>query len=115
MKPASFDYFAPTTLDETLELLHEYGDEAKILACGQSLMPLMNLRLAHPRVIIEINRISGLDHIASTADVSVAIAALRRHPAVENSPLAPQQNVLLAAAMLLIVHVQILNRCSEGV
>src|SRR5262244_2733824 len=83
MKPASFDYFAPTTLDETLELLHEYGDEAKILAGGQSLMPLMNLRLAHPRVIIDINRISGLDHIASTADGGVAIGALTRLRAVD--------------------------------
>jgi CO/xanthine dehydrogenase FAD-binding subunit len=114
MKPASFDYFAPTTLDETLELLHEYGDEAKILAGGQSLMPLMNLRLAHPRVIIDINRISGLDHIASTADGGVAIGALTRLRAVEKSPLVRQQNPLLAAAMPLIGHFQIRNRGTVG-
>ena len=76
MKPASFDYFAPTTLDETLELLHEDGDEAKILAGGQSLMPLMNLRLARPQIIVDINRIGGLDGIASTGEGGLTIGAL---------------------------------------
>ena len=61
MKPVAFEYFAPATVDEAVALLHEHGDEAKILAGGQSLMPLMNLRLARPKVIVDINRISGLD------------------------------------------------------
>jgi carbon-monoxide dehydrogenase medium subunit len=114
MKPASFDYFAPTTLDETLELLHEYGDEAKILAGGQSLMPLMNLRLARPKIIVDINRIGGLDGIASTGEGGLTIGALARHRAVEKSPLVREQNPLLASAMPLIGHFQIRNRGTMG-
>jgi aerobic carbon-monoxide dehydrogenase medium subunit len=114
MKPASFDYFAPTTLDETLELLHEYGDEAKILAGGQSLMPLMNLRLARPKIIVDINRLSGFDQIASTADGGLVIGALTRLRAVEKSALVREQNPLLAAAMPLIGHFQIRNRGTVG-
>jgi aerobic carbon-monoxide dehydrogenase medium subunit len=114
MKPAVFEYFAPATLDETLELLHEHGDEAKILAGGQSLMPLMNLRLARPKVIVDINRLSGLDEIASTADGGLAIGALTRLRAVEKSALVREQNPLLAAAMPLIGHFQIRNRGTIG-
>src|SRR5262249_51470834 len=114
MKPASFDYFAPTTLDETLALLHENGEEGKILAGGPGLMPLMNFRLSPPPVIIDINRISGPDHITSTADGGVAIGALTRLRAVEKSPLVRQQNPLLAAAMPLIGHFQIRNRGTVG-
>ena len=87
MKPAAFEYFAPATVDEALALLHEHGDEAKILAGGQSLMPLMNLRLARPKVIVDINRISGLDGIAASADGGLAIGALARQRAVEKSAL----------------------------
>jgi aerobic carbon-monoxide dehydrogenase medium subunit len=114
MKPASFDYFAPATLDETLELLHEHGDEAKILAGGQSLMPLMNLRLARPKIVIDINRLSGLDGIALMDEGDLVIGALTRHRAVEKSALVREQNPLLAAAMPLIGHFQIRNRGTMG-
>ena len=114
MKPASFEYFAPTTLDEALELLHEHGDEAKVLAGGQSLMPLMNLRLARPKVIVDINRLSGLDGIASTAGGGLAIGALARQRVVEKSALVREQNPLLASAMPLIGHFQIRNRGTIG-
>ena len=56
MKPAKFDYYAPTTRDEALELLGQHGYDAKVLAGGQSLMPMMNLRLARPAVVVDINR-----------------------------------------------------------
>lgn len=114
MKPGSFEYFAPTTLDEALELLHEHGDEAKVLAGGQSLMPLMNLRLARPKVIVDINRLSGLDVIASTAGGGLAIGALARQRVVEKSALVREQNPLLASAMPLIGHFQIRNRGTIG-
>ena len=114
MKPASFEYFAPATLNETLELLHEYGDEAKILAGGQSLMPLMNLRLARPKIIVDINRLSGLDGIASTAGGGLAIGALARQRVVEKSALVREQNPLLASAIPLIGHFQIRNRGTVG-
>jgi carbon-monoxide dehydrogenase medium subunit len=114
MKPAFFEYFAPTTLDETLELLHAHGDEAKILAGGQSLMPLMNLRLARPKIIVDINRLSGLDGIALTGEGGLVIGALARHRAVEKSALVREQNPLLASAMPLIGHFQIRNRGTMG-
>ena len=59
MKPAKFDYFAPATLDEALELLAQHGADAKVLAGGQSLMPMMNLRLVRPAVVVDINRDPG--------------------------------------------------------
>jgi carbon-monoxide dehydrogenase medium subunit len=114
MKPAPFDYFAPTTLDEALELLHEHGDEAKILAGGQSLMPLMNLRLARPKVIVDINRLSALDRIAPSLDGGLTIGALARHRAVEKSALVREQNPLFAASVPLIGHFQIRNRGTVG-
>lgn len=114
MKPASFEYFAPTTIDEALGLLHEHGDEAKVLAGGQSLMPLMNLRLARPKIIVDINRLSGLDGIASTAGGGLAIGALTRQRVVEKSALVREQNPLLASAMPLIGHFQIRNRGTVG-
>jgi CO/xanthine dehydrogenase FAD-binding subunit len=114
MKPASFEYFAPATLDETLELLHEYGDEAKILAGGQSLMPLMNLRLARPKIIVDINRLTGLDQIVTTGEGGHAIGALTRLRTVERSALVREQNPLLASTMPLIGHFQIRNRGTVG-
>jgi aerobic carbon-monoxide dehydrogenase medium subunit len=114
MKPAIFDYFAPTSLDETLELLHEHGDEAKILAGGQSLMPLMNLRLARPKIVVDINRLNGLDGLALTGEGDLVIGALARHRAVEKSALVREQNPLLASAMPLIGHFQIRNRGTMG-
>jgi aerobic carbon-monoxide dehydrogenase medium subunit len=114
MKPARFEYFGPTTLDETLDLLYEHGDEAKILAGGQSLMPLMNLRLARPKIVVDINRLSGLDGIALTGEGGLAVGALARHRAVEKSALVREHNPLLAAAMPLIGHFQIRNRGTMG-
>ena len=63
MIPAKFEYFSPATLSEALSLLQTYGEEAKILSGGQSLIPLMKLRLASPAYLIDINRIPGLDFI----------------------------------------------------
>ncbi len=74
MKPAPFEYFAPSTIDETLTRLDEYGYEAKVLAGGQSLIPMMNFRLAQPSVIVDINRISGLSFIRPNEDGDSASA-----------------------------------------
>ena len=114
MKPAPFEYYAPTTLDEALELLSQHGDDAKVLAGGQSLMPLMNLRLARPKVIVDINRLSGLDRVEATAEGGLAVGALARHRIVEKSPRVRELNPLLAAAMPLIGHFQIRNRGTIG-
>src|SRR5438034_8576686 len=77
MYPASFEYFAPTSLDEALSMLERYGDEGKVLAGGQSLIPLMKLRFAAPRAVIDINRIDGLDELGER-DGQLRIGALVR-------------------------------------
>ncbi|HSF31582.1 MAG TPA: xanthine dehydrogenase family protein subunit M [Candidatus Tectomicrobia bacterium] len=114
MKPAPFEYFAPADLEEALELLAQYGDEAKILAGGQSLMPLLNMRLARPRVVIDINRVSDLDYIAPGADGALAIGALTRQRAIERSGVVQMHHPMLAAAMPYIGHFQIRNRGTVG-
>jgi aerobic carbon-monoxide dehydrogenase medium subunit len=84
MYPARFEYHAPASVDEALELLERYGDEAKVLAGGQSLIPLMKLRFASPRALVDINRIPGLDSIQED-DGFLAIGALVRHADCERS------------------------------
>jgi aerobic carbon-monoxide dehydrogenase medium subunit len=84
--PASFEYFAPTTLDEALGLLQEHGEEAKVLAGGQSLIPLMKLRFASPGVIVDINGLSELGQLEEE-DGGLRIGALVRHKTCERSEL----------------------------
>lgn len=114
MKPAPFEYFAPRDLAEALALLDQYGEEAKILAGGQSLMPLMNMRLARPRVIIDINRLSDLASLTPGVDGGLTIGALTRQRAVERSALVQSHHPLLAAVMPAIGHFQIRTRGTIG-
>ena len=86
MYPASFEYFAPTSLDEALSILERYGDEAKVLAGGQSLIPLMKLRFASPRALVDVNRIADLDGLYED-DGALVLGALVRHKACERSEL----------------------------
>lgn len=117
MKPASFDYFAPGTLDEALALLAEHGDEAKPLAGGQSLIPAMNFRLARPRVLVDLNRIAALSYVRSEkggGGGGVEIGAMTRQRAVERSDVIARAAPLLAEAMPAIAHPQIRNRGTVG-
>jgi aerobic carbon-monoxide dehydrogenase medium subunit len=84
--PASFEYFAPTTLDEAIEILGRYGDEGKVLAGGMSLIPVMKLRIARPRALVDINRIEGLDDLYAN-ESGLRIGALVRHKTCERSEL----------------------------
>lgn len=84
MYPARFEYHAPGSVEEALEALERYGDEAKVLAGGQSLIPLMKLRFASPSALVDINSIQGLDTIAED-DGFLAIGALVRHSDCERS------------------------------
>jgi aerobic carbon-monoxide dehydrogenase medium subunit len=84
MYPARFEYHAPASVDDALEILERYGDEAKVLAGGQSLIPLMKLRFASPRALVDINRIPGLDSIQED-DGFLSIGALVRHRDCERS------------------------------
>lgn len=113
MKPPSFDYYDPRTVEEVVSLLVEHRGEAKILAGGQSLMPLLNMRLARPGVIIDVNKVAGLDHIQE-ADGDLIIGAMTRQRAVERSELVQRLHPLLHAATLCIAHPQIRNRGTVG-
>ncbi len=87
MYPARFEYFAPTTLDEALEIIGRYDEgEAKVLAGGMSLIPVMKLRFAAPRALVDINRIGGLDTLAEEGG-TLRIGALVRHKTCEQSEL----------------------------
>ena len=114
MKPAPFAYFAPQEIDEALELLEQHGDEAKILAGGQSLMPLLSLRLARPGVIVDINRLANLAFIRKRFDGGLTLGALTRQRALERSPDVASQSPLLSATMPFIAHFQIRNRGTLG-
>ena len=114
MKPVSFDYFSPTELSTALELLEQYGDDAKVLAGGQSLMPLMNMRLVRPKVIIDINQIPQLAYIDGTPEGGLCLGALTRQRVVERSALVHSSNPLLGAALPYLGHFQIRNRGTIG-
>lgn len=108
MKPAAFEYHAPATVDEACALLSSLED-AKVLAGGQSLVPLLNFRLARPTHLVDINRIPKLDRIYER-DGGVAVQALVRQAAVEDSELVARACPLLAAAIRLVAHRVIRNR-----
>jgi len=110
MKPPPFTYHRPSTLDEALDLLGEYGDEAKVLAGGQSLMPLLSLRLAHPAHLVDINRIDGQLGQVAQHDSGLSVGALVRQRAAETSAVVREGCPLLAEALPLIGHTQIRNR-----
>jgi len=113
MKPAPFAYAAPSTVEEALALLAEHGDTAKLLAGGQSLMPLMNLRLARPQYIIDLNRIAGLDSIQER-NGALVVGAMTRQRSLERVPSVRLHYPLLYEATTLIGHVAIRNRGTVG-
>jgi carbon-monoxide dehydrogenase medium subunit len=113
LKPPPFTYFAPDTLDEALDLLREHGDEAKVLAGGQSLVPLLALRLARPSVLIDLNRVPGMSGI-SASNGTVVFGAMTRERQAERSELVRQRVPLLADALPLIGHVAIRSRGTMG-
>ena len=113
LKPAPFDYHRPASLAETFDLLERYGDEGRILAGGQSLVPTLNMRLATPRAVIDINRLPGLGHIRPTPD-GLVIGALARHEEVEQSRLIRERAPLIAAAIPYVGHAAIRARGTFG-
>jgi carbon-monoxide dehydrogenase medium subunit len=113
LKPPPFIYFAPDTLDEALDLLREHGDEAKVLAGGQSLVPLLALRLARPSVLVDLNRIPAMSDIWAS-NGTVILGAMTRDRQAERSELVRQRVPLLADALPLIGHVAIRTRGTVG-
>jgi carbon-monoxide dehydrogenase medium subunit len=114
MKPAPFEYFAPTSVDEAIGYLVEFGYDAKVLAGGQSLIPMMNFRLAQPRVIVDINNISELSYIRANGDGGVHVGALARHQQVEHSSVIAERAQLIFETMPHIATVQVRNRGTFG-
>jgi len=112
MKPAPFAYIAPQGLAEALTLVRDYGADGKILAGGQSLVPLLAMRLARPAVLIDLNRVRRLDYIRTGSEVR--IGAMTRQRTAELSPLVRRRLPLLAEALSFVGHPQIRNRGTIG-
>src|SRR5256885_2013290 len=110
MYPSRFRYEAPRSLGEAIGLLREGGDEAKVLAGGQSLVPLMKLRFASPELIVDINNVGGLDYHRADADGTLRIGALCRHADLERSDLLKSTQPTMAAAAPLIADPLVRNR-----
>jgi carbon-monoxide dehydrogenase medium subunit len=113
MKPVPFEYHRPASLAETFDLLDRYGDDGRLLAGGQSLVPALNLRLAAPRAVIDINRIPDLDAIRVTGE-GLDIGALARQEALERSPLVREHAPLFASALPHVGHSAIRARGTIG-
>jgi carbon-monoxide dehydrogenase medium subunit len=113
LKPPPFDYVAATSLDEALSALAEAGEDAKVLAGGQSLIPLMALRLAHPSVLIDVNGVPELGGI-NRVNGDLVFGAMVRHRAAERSDVVRQSAPLVADAMPLIGHLAIRSRGTVG-
>ncbi len=114
MKPAPFDYTAPDTLEAALATMREHGYDAKLLAGGQSLIPLLNFRLASPRVLVDLNRLSDLDFVRPSPSGGLAIGAMTRQSRLGTEPLIAEKAPLLHEAIPFIAHPQIRNRGTLG-
>src|SRR5262245_1856530 len=113
MKPAPFEYHRPASLTETFDLLDRYGDDGRILAGGQSLVPTLNMRLVAPRAVIDINRLPELDAIRVTSE-GLAIGALVRQEMLEHSAVVREHAPLIAAAIPHVGHPAIRTRGTVG-
>src|SRR6266545_3609663 len=102
MYPSRFRYEAPRSLNEAISLLHDGGDYAKVLAGGQSLVPLMKLRFASPDLVVDINNVPGLDYHRLDEDGNLHVGALCRHADLERSALLKGKQPTMAAAAPLI-------------
>ena len=110
MYPSRFRYEAPRSLDEAISLLHDGGDYAKVLAGGQSLVPLMKLRFASPELVVDINNVPGLSYHRAEPDGTLRIGALCRHAELERSGLLKTTQPTMAAAAPLIADPIVRNR-----
>ena len=113
MKPAPFDYTAATSVEMATASLAEAGDDAKIIAGGQSLVPLLNFRLLRPSILVDINSIESLSFITETA-TNIRVGALTRHYQLETSPVIARHLPVLSCAMTHVAHLAIRNRGTIG-
>lgn len=113
MKPAPFEYFCPSSLDEALALLAQHGSDAKPLAGGQSLIPAMNFRLATPAVLVDLNGLPDLAHVMA-GDHGLRIGGMTRHRTLETSPVIAREQPLIAETMPFVAHAAIRTRGTIG-
>ncbi|HET8560626.1 MAG TPA: xanthine dehydrogenase family protein subunit M [Marmoricola sp.] len=113
MIPAQFDYLAPTSLDEALSALSEHGDDAKIIAGGQSLLPVLRMRLNAPEFVIDLGRIDSLRGIREDGD-AIVIGAMTTHAEVGSSPLVAEHAALLTEAVRQVADPQVRHRGTFG-
>jgi aerobic carbon-monoxide dehydrogenase medium subunit len=111
--PAAFDYKAPTSLDEALQLLAEGGDDAKIIAGGQSLLPVMKLRLAAPELLIDLAKIDSLKGVRDDGD-AIVIGAMTTHSEVSRDPLVAEHASLIAKCIETVADPQVRHRGTFG-
>ena len=113
MKPAPFEYHAPTSLEQALEFKARYGDDAKLLGGGQSLVPAMNFRIMQPSMLVDLNRMDELSYIHEAGDV-IRIGSMSRERHLEFDALIEKHAPLLHEAVPFIAHPQIRNRGTIG-
>ena len=113
MKPPAFDYIAADSIAMAVAALAAAGDDAKIIAGGQSLVPMLNFRMLRPSILVDINRIAGLDVIEETSG-AIRVGALTRHYQLETSPLVARHLPVLSCAMTHVAHLAIRNRGTIG-
>ncbi|WP_419163532.1 FAD binding domain-containing protein [Candidatus Palauibacter sp.] len=114
MKPPRFEYVAPADLDEALEVLADDSLETRPLAGGQSLVPMLNFRLAAPERLVDLNLIEELARVEKTSDGGLRLGAMTRHTQLERDPLIARGAALLAEAACFIAHPQIRSRGTVG-
>jgi len=113
MKPAPFDYYAPATVEEATSLLARHGGDARVLAGGQTLLPMMNFRLATPEIVVDLNRVAELSYIKSEGGM-VRFGAMTRQRAIEFSPIVARDVPLLLEAIRMVGHLPTRSRGTIG-
>jgi aerobic carbon-monoxide dehydrogenase medium subunit len=113
MKPAAFRYLAPRSEDELMEILREHGSDARLLAGGQSLVPMMNFRLVAPTIVVDINRIGELAYLRCE-QTGIELGALTRHVALEDSAQVRERFPVLAEGIRQVAHRAVRNRGTMG-
>jgi carbon-monoxide dehydrogenase medium subunit len=114
MKPAPFQYYAPTSVEEALAHLAQHGWDAKVLAGGQSLVPMMNFRLAQPSVLVDLNNVGELFYIQAARDGGLELGAMTRQRQVERDPLVAERAPLIHNVMPKVAYPQIRSRGTFG-
>jgi carbon-monoxide dehydrogenase medium subunit len=114
VKPPRFEYAAPESVEEVIEVLREAPEESTLLAGGQSLVPLLNMRMAQPSVVVDLNRVRGLDVLERTADGRLRLGAMVRQRRLETDPAVRDELPLIAEAARHIAHVPIRTRGTVG-